>query len=131
MRLLLDTHVALWAIADAPRLPARARALIADPDNDIVVSAATIWEIAIKHALARGRPDDMPISGQEALGYFRDAGFELLSIAPAHAAAVETLPRLHADPFDRVLVAQALATPLCLLTHDPQVARYSETIIQV
>src|ERR1019366_9976248 len=85
----------------------------------------------IKHALARGAPNDMPISGQEALGYFRDAGFALLDISPKHAAGVETLPPLHADPFDRLLIAQALMTPLRLLTHDARVAAYSDLTIAV
>jgi PIN domain nuclease of toxin-antitoxin system len=131
MRLLLDTHIALWAIADSPRLSARARELIDDPDNEIAVSAATIWEISIKHALARGAPNDMPISGQEALGYFRDAGFSLLDITPGHAVCVEGLPPLHTDPFDRLLIAQALTTPLRLLTHDATVAAYSDLAIAV
>jgi PIN domain nuclease of toxin-antitoxin system len=131
VKLLLDTHVALWAIADDERLCAKARRLIDDPENEVVVSAATVWEISIKHALARGRPNDMPISGEEALGYFREAGFELLSISPTHAAAVEALPPLHADPFDRILVAQALTTPLRLLTHDQRIAGYSDLVIAV
>jgi PIN domain nuclease of toxin-antitoxin system len=131
VRLLLDTHVALWAIADDDRLSAKARRLIDDAENDIVVSAATVWEISIKHALARDGPNDMPISGEEALGYFKDAGFELLSISPTHAAAVEALPPLHADPFDRILIAQALTTPLRLLTHDQRIAGYSDLVIAV
>jgi PIN domain nuclease of toxin-antitoxin system len=131
VRLLLDTHVALWAIADDDRLSAKARRLIDDAENDVVISAATVWEISIKHALARGGPNDMPISGEEALGYFKDAGFELLSISPTHAAAVEALPPLHADPFDRILVAQALTTPLRLLTHDQRIAGYSDLVIAV
>ncbi|MFL5283121.1 MAG: type II toxin-antitoxin system VapC family toxin [Rhodopila sp.] len=131
MKLLLDTHVALWAIADDDRLSAKARRLIDDPENEVVVSAATVWEISIKHALARGGPNDMPISGEEALGYFRDAGFELLSISPVHAASVEGLPPLHADPFDRILVAQALTTPLRLLTHDQRIVGYSDLVIAV
>lgn len=131
MKLLLDTHVALWAIADDDRLSAKARRLIDDEENDIVVSAATVWEISIKHALARGGPNDMPISGEEALGYFKDAGFELLNISPAHAAAVEALPPLHADPFDRILIAQALTTPLRLLTHDQRIVGYSDLVIAV
>lgn len=129
MRLLLDTHIAMWAIADHPNLSGKARRLIDDPDNTIVVSTATIWEISIKHTLARGGPNDMPISGQEALGYFRDAGFEVLDIAATHAAAVETLPPLHGDPFDRMIVAQAMAVPLRLVTHDQRVAAYSDSII--
>lgn len=131
MRLLLDTHVALWAIADHASLSVKARRLIEDPDNQVVVSAASVWEIAIKHSLARGGPNDMPISAADALGYFRDAGFALLEIAPAHAAAVETLAALHGDPFDRMLVAQALTTPLRLLTHDQRIAAYSDTVITV
>ena len=131
MRLLLDTHIAIWAIADHPGLSTKARNLIEDPDNEIVVSAATIWEIAIKHALVRGNANDMPISGPEALGYFRAAGFQVLDISPAHAAAVETLPPLHSDPFDRLLVAQAMTVPLRLVTHDQSVAAYSDSIIVV
>jgi PIN domain nuclease of toxin-antitoxin system len=131
MRLLLDTHVALWAIADHPRLSSKARRLIDDPDNQVAISAATIWEISIKHALARGGPNDMPISGAEALGYFNDAGFELLPVSAVHAAAVEDLPPLHADPFDRMLVAQAMAVPLRLMTADLRVMRYSDAIIGV
>jgi PIN domain nuclease of toxin-antitoxin system len=128
MRLLLDTHIALWALTDDPRLSDRARALINDPANQIVVSAATVWEIAIKHALGR---DDMPISGEEALDWFRQAGYDLLPISPAHAAAVENLPDHHRDPFDRLLVAQAITEPLRLLSRDPLVIRYGEAVIAV
>ena len=128
MRLLLDTDVALWALTDDPRLSQRARALIADPANDVLVSAASVWEIAIKHALGRG---DMPISGDQALDWFRQAGYQLLPIAPEHAAAVEHLPDHHRDPFDRMLVAQATAEPLRLLTHDPLVLRYGDVAIAV
>jgi PIN domain nuclease of toxin-antitoxin system len=131
VRLLLDTHIALWAIADHPNLSLKARGLIDDPDNQIVVSTVTIWEIAIKHALARGGSNDMPVSGSAALGYFRDAGFEVLDITAGHVTTIETLPPLHTDPFDRLLIAQALATPLRLLTHDSRVAAYSDTIIAV
>lgn len=131
MRLLLDTHIALWAVADDRRLPARARELITEPANEVFVSVANLWEIAIKHALARGGVNDMPISAQQARGYFREAGYVVLDIIPAHAVAVEGLPQLHADPFDRMLIAQALAEPLRLLTHDARAARYSDTFIVV
>lgn len=73
MRLLLDTHVALWALTDDPRLSQQARALIEDPANDVLVSAASVWEIAIKYVLGRG---DMPISGDQALDWFRQAGYQ-------------------------------------------------------
>ena len=131
MKVLLDTHIGLWAVVDDPKLPARARELITEPTNDVFVSVANLWEIAIKHALARGGANDMPISAEEALGYFREAGYMLLDIEPVHAVAVEGLPQLHADPFDRMLVAQALTVPLRLLTHDRRVARYNDTVILV
>ncbi len=129
MNLLLDTHIALWAIADDPRLSSQAKDLIADPANEVFVSAASVWEIAIKHALARDHVNDMPISGQTALGYFREAGFTLLDISAAHAAAVETLPLLHADPFDRILLGQARSVPLRLLTQDGKLAAYSDSVL--
>lgn len=128
MRLLLDTHIALWAVSDDPRLPPKARELIAAPRNLIWVSAVSIWEIAIKHGLGRG---DMPISGAEAMEYFRLSGYRMLPVSPEHAAAIEMLPAYHQDPFDRLLVAQSLSEPLRLLTHDTTVARYSDTVILV
>ena len=93
-----------------------------------MVSAATVWEIAIKYALAR---TDMPISGTEALDWFLRAGYDLLPIAPEHAAAVERLPDHHRDLFDRLLVAQAQTEPLRLLSRDPLVIRYGEAVIAV
>lgn len=129
MRLLLDTHVALWAIVDDERLSSRARDLIGEPGNIIVVSAASVWEITIKHGLARGAPSDMPISGKEALGFFRTAGYSLLSVTPEHVAAVADLAPLHRDPFDRLLVAQALYEPLRLITHDRHLLGYSDAIL--
>ena len=128
MNLLLDTHVALWAITDSPRLSTRARELIVAPRSTIWISAATIWEITIKHSLGRG---DMPVPGQDALRYFRDSGYRLLALDAEHAAAIADLPPHHQDPFDRLLVAQALTEPMRLLTHDPIVARYSDSIIEV
>ncbi|MCP4040891.1 MAG: type II toxin-antitoxin system VapC family toxin [Gammaproteobacteria bacterium] len=109
-------------------MPRRARELILTPANQLVVSAASVWEIAIKHGLGRG---DMPVSGEDALAYFVQAGYSLLSISPQHGAAVEGLPMHHHDPFDRLLIAQALTEPLCLLTHDSMVAKYSNTVILV
>lgn len=129
MRLLLDTHVALWAIVDSPRLTSEVRSLIADEANTLFVSVASLWEIAIKHGLARGRPSDMPLSAQQALDYFLGAGMRILDISSEHALAVASLAPNHADPFDRMLVAQSLSEPLRLVTHDPQVAAYSDAII--
>jgi PIN domain nuclease of toxin-antitoxin system len=128
VRLLLDTHIALWALVDSPRLPAKARLLILAPDNEVVVSAASIWEIAIKRGLSK---KNMPVSGTEARSWFLRAGYTLLPVTAEHAALVEGLPPHHADPFDRILVAQALAEPLRLVTHDPTVSRYSDTVLLV
>ncbi len=128
MNLLLDTHVALWAITDSPRLSASARTLILAPRANIWISAASIWEIAIKHALGRG---DIPVSSEEAMTYFRASGYRFLAIEPEHAMAVANLPSHHQDPFDRLLVAQAQVEPMRLLTADRLVARYSDTIILI
>lgn len=128
MNILLDTHIALWAITASPRLPSKARELIESPRSSVWISATSIWEIAIKHSLGRG---DMPVSGSEALRYFRDSGYGFLPIEPEHAAAIENLPQHHTDPFDRILVAQALVEPMRLITSDSMVARYSDTIISL
>ena len=125
MRLLLDTHVALWAITDNPRLSDIARDLIENKRNDIYFSAATVWEIAIKHRLAR---KDMPVSGHDAASYFIDAGYIELPITAIHTAATEQLPLHHSDPFDRILVAQAATEPLGLLTHDRMLVRYGDMV---
>jgi PIN domain nuclease of toxin-antitoxin system len=128
VNLLLDTHVALWAITDSDRLSAAARRLITAERAVVWVSAASLWEIAIKHSFGRG---DMPVSAREALGYFIESGYRLLAIQPEHTVAVESLPPLHADPFDRLLVAQAQVEPMRLLTHDAAVAAYGGTVVRV
>ena len=128
MRLLLDTHIALWAITDSPKLPRQARELILAPSAEIYVSAASVWEIAIKHSLNRG---NMPVSGAEATRYFTEAGYTLLPVTAEHAAATENLPMHHADPFDRMLVAQAFIEPLRLITHDEMGAKYGDGVLLV
>lgn len=128
MNILLDTHVALWAITDSPKLPPKARELIQSPRTTVWISVASIWEIAIKHALGRG---DMPVSSPDAVRYFRESGYQFIAIEAEHAAAVEELAAHHQDPFDRMLVAQALVEPMRLMTRDPIVALYSDTIIKI
>ena len=128
MNLLLDTHVALWAITDSPKLPHKARELISSRKTTIWVSVASVWEIAIKHSLGRG---DMPVSSQDAARYFGESGYRLLPIEAEHVVAVEDLPAHHQDPFDRILVAQALVEPMRSMTHDHLVSRYSDTIIKI
>ena len=128
MRGLLDTHVALWALVDDPRLSSSARILIEDSRNILFVSAATVWEISIKRTVS---PEKMPISGGEAVQFFQRAGYRFLDISPDHASRVETLPRHHNDPFDRIIVAQALIEPLVLVTSDRILSLYSDSIIIV
>jgi PIN domain nuclease of toxin-antitoxin system len=128
LNVLLDTHVALWAITDSPKLSSKARDLIQSPRTIIWVSAASVWEIGIKFSLGRG---DMPISGKDASRYFHESGYRFLPIDIEHTVAVEELPFLHHDPFDRILVAQSLVEPMRLMTHDATVALYSDTIIKI
>lgn len=128
MNLLLDTHVASWAITDSPKLSLAARDLIESPKSAVWISIASIWEIAIKHALRRG---DMPVSSGDAIRYFRESGFRFLAIEAERASEIEKLAPIHHDPFDRMLVAQALFEPMRLITHDPLLASYSGSIIKV
>ncbi len=128
MRILLDTHLILWALTDSPRLPAAARKLIEDEKNHIYFSAASVWEVSIKHSLSAKQ---MPVSGTKLNGFLREAGYFELPVSAVHAAAVETLPHYHKDPFDRILVAQAVSEPMCLLTHDSILQQYGESVLLV
>jgi PIN domain nuclease of toxin-antitoxin system len=121
MRLLLDTHVLLWAVAASRRLSKAARGLIADPENDVFYSAASLWEIAIKVRLGRG---DLRIDVEELLAVLPEAGFAELPVRGLHALALVGLPEIHRDPFDRMLIAQALTEPLVLVTNDEVLSRY-------
>ena len=96
--------------------------------DEVFVSTASLWEIAIKHSLGRG---DMPVTSAQALHAFENAGYSLLDIKPRHALRVEQLAPIHRDPFDRLLVAQAFVEPMTLITRDATVARYSDAIMQV
>jgi PIN domain nuclease of toxin-antitoxin system len=129
VRILLDTQIAIWALTDTKRLSGRARGLIADEANDVFVSAVSVWEIAIKFVLGK-RSGAPPFSGAVALDAFTAAGYRMLNVTAHHAAGVESLPRLHADPFDRLLVAQALFEPLRLLTADAALAGYGAMVIE-
>jgi PIN domain nuclease of toxin-antitoxin system len=128
LNLLLDTHVALWAITDSPKLSQKARTLICAPRSTIWVSAASLWEIAIKRSLARS---NMPVTSSEALELFEEAGYRILAIEAEHTTAVEQLPPHHQDPFDRILIAQALVTPMRLLTRDAALSKYGEMVVTV
>lgn len=131
MRLLLDTHILLWTITKSRALPKQALALIESPDNMLFTSVANIWEVAIKHARARGTPWDVPLSGEQLLQDLTRADAEILSILPQHAAMVGRLPGHHGDPFDRILIAQAQVESMHLLTHDKHLGAYGDFVICV
>ena len=119
MRLLLDTHALLWALGAPSKLPARTAAAVREPGNDVFVSAASIWEIAIKAALGKVSADIDEIARTSV-----EVGFEELAVTFAHARRVHSLPPRHRDPFDRMLVAQALEEGLTIVTHDARVVAY-------
>jgi len=120
-RILLDTHLLLWAFAAPERLPIRARKRI--DVSEVFVSAASIWEVSIKASLGKIQADASLL-----LAEIEPAGFTLLPISGDHAVAVGLLPSIHRDPFDRMLVAQARTEPLILLTNDAALAGYGEGI---
>ncbi len=125
MRLLLDTHLLLWAVASSQRVSPEARSLIEDPRNDVFFSAASLWEIAIKSTLRRKDfRVDLPLM-QSAMS---DMGVIELPVRSEHAVRVTELPPVHRDPFDRLLVAQSLVEPMVLLTNDAVLARYGPVV---
>ena len=123
MRLLLDTHVAIWLARDADELTPAARRLIQDADA-VFLSSASLWEVTIKVALGK-----LPLVPQRFADQLLAAGVEQLAVNWGHALAVHQLPMLHKDPFDRLLVAQAMSEPMHLLTHDSLLTAYSPLVI--
>ncbi len=121
-RILLDTHLLLWAVSEPKKLPPRARRWI--DEAEVFVSAASIWEVSIKTALGTLTADPAQL-----LAELEPAGFQLLPVTGEHAAAVALLPPLHNDPFDRMLVSQAKTEPLILLTNDSALGGYGEFVI--
>ena len=126
--LLLDTHLLLWASGQPERLSAEARGLLEDANNEPVFSAASLWEIAIKRGLGR---EDFRVEPRLLRRGLLDNGYRELAIASEHAVAVESLPQLHKDPFDRMLLAQALTEGITLLTADALVAQYPGPVRKV
>jgi PIN domain nuclease of toxin-antitoxin system len=125
MRLLLDTQVFVWAVMDSPRLTGEARRLMSEA-TEVHVSAASVWEIAIKARL--GKIDADPLRMAAAI---EESGFLELPVTARHAAGVHRLPLHHSDPFDRLLVAQAIAEPLHLVSADSMLSRYTDLVIRV
>jgi PIN domain nuclease of toxin-antitoxin system len=127
MRLLLDTHILLWGAVEPERLSRAASSLIESPDNEIMFSAVSLWEIAIK--TGRGRADFRIDAGMLRRSLF-DNDYAELAVTGAHAAALAGLPPIHRDPFDRMLVAQAIVEGITLVTSDPAIAKYPGSIRQ-
>lgn len=126
MKLLLDTHLLLWAAGDPERIPQSLRELLLDQSNELYFSAASLWEIVIKRGLGRNdfRVDPLRLRRMLVAG-----GYVELSIESEHALAVESLPPLHKDPFDRMLLAQARSEGLQLVTVDRQIQQYGGGVI--
>ena len=128
MRLLLDTHLLLWAAASPQRLSVRARDLLLDPGHELVFSVASLWEVAIKRSLGR---DDFTVDTQLLRRGLLHNGYAELPVLGPHALAVEQLPALHKDPFDRILLAQAQVEGMTLLTADEAVSNYGAPALRV
>ncbi len=125
MRLLLDTHVFLWVVGGSPSLKLPVRKMIESAD-EVFVSAASLWEIAIKASIGKIKADP-----QALVAAIDGSGFVELPVFASHAAAVASLPMHHNDPFDRLLLAQAMAEPLKFLTADALLAQYSDLVVLV
>jgi len=126
MKLLLDTHVLLWAAGEPQRLSGEVRSLLLDESNDLYFSSASIWEIVIKRGLGR---DDFMVDPHRLRKMLVMNGYTEISVASDHALAIDRLPLLHKDPFDRILLAQARTEGFSLVTSDEQLLKYGEGII--
>lgn len=128
MKFLLDTHLLLWTAGDPKRLSAKARKLINEPASELFFSAASLWEIAIKSGLGR---DDFKVDARLLRRGLLDNGYSELPIGSEHAVAIDSLPPIHKDPFDRMLIAQAMVEGITLLTSDAVVAQYPGAVRRV
>ena len=128
MKLLLDTQLLLWVAGEPARLSKAARRLIDDPDNELLFSAASLWEITIKSTLGR---EDFRVEPRVLRRALLDNGYLELAVSSQHAVSVDSLPPLHKDPFDRLLLAQALVEGITLLTTDSQLAKYRGPVRKV
>lgn len=128
MRMLLDTHILLWALIEPRKLTPVSAAAIENPNNEVLFSAASIWEIAIKSALGRA---DFGVQPEDIAKAAVDSGFTELPVRAATALLVAKLPLRHRDPFDRLLIAQAISEPANLYTADAQLEAYSELVKRI
>lgn len=128
MRILIDTHVFLWLLCDPDRLSINWRSLIEEPSNELYLSIGSLWEIAIKASLKKlSLPIPFRILAEE---YVESLGIDMLPITLPHLALVESLPRHHADPFDRLLIAQAVVEQLSVMSVDSRFGNYPVTLVQ-
>ena len=128
MRVILDTHIMIWAIQGSPRLSTVARDVINDDNNDVYFSSVSLIEISVKRKV---HPESMPFNAREARKLFIESGYEELPIDSSHTEAMDDLPLLHRDPFDRMLLAQAQAEGMKLLSHDNRFPAYGDFVIVV
>ena len=128
--LIIDTHIALWVIEGNALLPPGAKAVIAESGEGVFVSVVSLWEIAIKHKLKK-RSGAIHVPARQAREQMEKTGFGFLPVSAAHAEAMDVLPLLHADPFDRLMLAQAFTEPARFVTHDARLAAYGPLVIVV
>jgi PIN domain nuclease of toxin-antitoxin system len=131
MNILLDTHVALWALTDHPKLSKEARGFITDPDNTIYYSAVSAWEVLLKHDSPK---NNLTLTPEEFIAYCEDAGFIELNMKPKHIVTASKLDtsgvdKRHSDPFDRLLLSQAKSENFTFLTHDEKIPLYKEKCV--
>lgn len=128
MKLLLDTHILLWAAQGSEQLSSKAKSLIEDPENQLYFSAASLWEVSIKNKLGRA---DFKINLAVLRRNLLDNGYEEIAINSGHAIGVDALPNIHKDPFDRMLIAQTALEGITLMTADSVVAEYPVAVVSV
>ena len=128
MRYLLDTHIVIWAMVGSRRLSGEALSILRDPESAFYVSSASVWEVSIKHA---ARPEEIPVTAEQMIRFCRNSGIAELPVKFVHAQKVSQLPSYHNDPFDRMLVAQASAERLLLVSHDAKLPPYGDFIVSV
>jgi PIN domain nuclease of toxin-antitoxin system len=128
VKFLLDTQFVIWVPIDSRRISRQAREILSDPANEFSFSVSSIWEVAIKRGLRR---QDFQFDPREVRRLLVENGYEELTLQSRHAVAVDSLPLIHKDPFDRILIAQAMVEGITLLTADPVIAKYPGPIRKV
>ena len=128
MRYLLDTHIVIWAMVGSKMLSDKASSILQTSGNSFYMSSASVWEVAIKHS---AKPDEIPVTAEQVTRFCRESGIAELPVSFAHTQAVSRLPVHHNDPFDRMLVAQAIEESLLLVSHDRRLPPYGTFVISV